>query len=128
MSLIVGADVVAYGAQRHDGRSWGDWAKQDSAFRPQLALIGWGLCRPRLYQKVLACSDVHLYLTVPFVLSWSLLEAMAAGCCIVASDTPPVREVLTDGNWCVGGFFSPELQADAIEALLDSDDRRQSLG
>ena len=70
------------------------------------------------YQRVLACSDVHLYLTVPFVLSWSLLEAMAAGCCIVASDTAPVREVLTDGTTGVlVDFFSPERQANAIDAL-----------
>ena len=48
-----------------------------------------GSLQTEAYQQVLACSDVHLYLTVPFVLSWSLLEAMAAGCCIVASDTSP---------------------------------------
>ena len=45
-----------------------------------------GSLQTEAYQSVLACSDVHLYLTVPFVLSWSLLEAMAAGCCIVASE------------------------------------------
>ena len=68
------------------------------------------------------------YLTVPFVLSWSLLEAMAAGCCIVASDTAPVREVLTNGETGVlVDFFSPEHQANAIEALLDSEDRRRTL-
>ena len=61
-------------------------------------------------------------------LSWSLLEAMAAGCCIVASDTAPVREVLNDGETGVlVDFFSSEHQANAIEALLDSDDRRHSL-
>ena len=126
--LVVGADIVAYGAQRHDGRSWGDWAKQDLPLDPSRTHWMQSL-QTDLYQKVLACSDVHLYLTVPFVLSWSLLEAMAAGCCIVASDTPPVREVLTDGQTGVlVDFFSPELQAKAIEALLDSDDRRQCLG
>ena len=91
-ALIVGADVVAYGAKRADGRSWGDWAKQELSLDP--ARTHWlGSLQTEQYQKVLACSDVHLYLTVPFVLSWSLIEAMAAGCCIVASDTPPVREV-----------------------------------
>ena len=73
-------------------------------------------------------GDVHLYLTVPFVLSWSLLEAMAAGCCIVASDTPPVREVLTDGKTgALVDFFSPEHQADVIDSLLESEDRRRLL-
>ena len=71
---------------------------------------------------------MHLYLTVPFVLSWSLLEAMAAGCCIVASDTSPVREVLSDGETAVlVDFFSPEDQADSIEALLLSRDRRLTI-
>ena len=125
--LIVGADVVAYGSQRPDGRSWGDWAKQDLSLDP--VRTHWlGSLQTEDYHRVLACSDVHLYLTVPFVLSWSLLEAMAAGCCIVASDTAPVREVLSDGETGVlVDFFSSEGQADAIEALLNSDDRRKSL-
>ena len=126
-ALIVGADVVAYGAGRSDGRSWGDWAKQDLRLDP--ARTHWlGSLQTEDYQRVLACSDVHFYLTVPFVLSWSLLEAMAAGCCIVASDTPPVREVLTDGDTGVlVDFFSYEQQANAIEALLNSKDRRRTL-
>ena len=125
--LIVGADVVAYGGGRPDGRSWGDWAKQDLGLDP--ARTHWlGSLQTESYQRVLACSDVHLYLTVPFVLSWSLLEAMAAGCCIVASDTEPVREVLANGSTGVlVDFFSPEHQANAVNALLDSEDRRLSL-
>jgi len=80
------------------------------------------------YHRVLACSTVHLYLTVPFVLSWSLLEAMAAGCCIVASATPPVLEVVVHGISAeLVDFFSPEAQARAIEALLDNPQRRKQL-
>ena len=125
--LIVGADVVAYGSGRPDGRSWGDWAKQDLQLDPDRT--HWmGALQTDAYQQVLASSDVHLYLTVPFVLSWSLLEAMAAGCCIVASDTPPVREVLSDGeSGVLVDFFSPEHQADAVEELLTSSSRRRSL-
>ena len=126
--LIVGADVVAYGSGREDGRSWGEWAKQDLSIDP-LRTHWLGPLQTEAYQRVLACSDVHLYLTVPFVLSWSLLEAMAAGCCIVASDTAPVREVLTDGDTGVlVDFFSSEGQAQAIEALMDSERQRRSLG
>ena len=80
------------------------------------------------YQRVLACSDVHYYLSVPFVLCWSLLEAMASGCCIVASDTPPVREVLSHGESAVlVDFFSPEQQASAVNELLTSKQKRRSL-
>ena len=126
-ALVVGSDVVAYGAGRPDGRSWGDWAKNDLCLDP--ARTHWlGPLQTEAYKQVLACSDVHFYLTVPFVLSWSLLEAMAAGCCIVASDTAPVREVLVDGDTGVlVDFFSPEVQANAINALLESADRRRSL-
>ena len=73
-------------------------------------------------------SDVHLYLTVPFVLSWSLLEAMAAGCSLVCSSTPPVEEVLDHNNSALlVDFFSPQAQAEAIARLLDDPDLRFSL-
>src|SRR3546814_16852955 len=50
-----------------------------------------------LYLQVLRVSRVHTYLTFPFVLSWSMLESMAVGCCMVASAPPPVPEALPDG-------------------------------
>lgn len=50
------------------------------------------------YRRVLQVSAVHVYLTYPFVLSWSLLEALGSGCAVVASDTAPVREVIWDGE------------------------------
>ena len=55
--------------------------------------------------NVLSLSDLHIYLTVPFVLSWSLINALACGCTVLASDTPPVREVITHGhNGLLAGF------------------------
>ena len=50
------------------------------------------------YLTLLQVSSVHVYLTYPFVLSWSFIEAMASGCLIVGSATPPVLEVLRDGE------------------------------
>ena len=116
--LLVGSDVVAYGAPRSDGRSWRQWAQTELALDP--ARTHWlGALQTEAYHQVLACSQAHLYLTVPFVLSWSLLEAMAAGCSIVASATAPVQEVLKDGiSALLVDFFDPEAQAAAIERLL----------
>ena len=64
-ALIVGSDVVAYGGERSDGRSWGEWAKEDIALDPHRT--HWlGALQTEEYHDVLAFSDVHLYLTVPF--------------------------------------------------------------
>jgi glycosyltransferase involved in cell wall biosynthesis len=69
-------------------------------------------------------SRVHLYLTYPFVLSWSMIEAMSAGCTILASDTAPVREVISDSrNGLLTDFFdAPALAARAAEVLAKPED------
>jgi len=126
--LLVGSDVVAYGAPRADGRSWRQWAQQELPLDP--ARTHWlGALQTDVYHQVLACSQVHLYLTVPFVLSWSLLEAMATGCAIVASATAPVQEVLRDGHSALlVDFFDPEAQAAALERLFTDPDLAGRLG
>jgi glycosyltransferase involved in cell wall biosynthesis len=69
-----------------------------------------------------------VYLTFPFVLSWSLLEAMALGKAIVASRTAPVEEVITDGvNGLLADFFDSEEVADRVESILADPDRRIDL-
>ncbi|MFM5729004.1 glycosyltransferase [Aeromonas veronii] len=76
------------------------------------------------YKNVLQISAVHVYLTYPFVLSWSLLEAMASGCLIVASDTAPVREVINDGeNGLLVGFFDTDSIAERVLSALDAPQR-----
>ena len=57
------------------------------------------------FVAMLQISSVHVYLTVPLVLSWSLLEAMSIGCAIVASDTEPVREVISHDHIGDVNFF-----------------------
>ena len=81
------------------------------------------------FVKVLQLSTVHVYLTYPFILSWSLLEAMSIGCSIVASATPPVDEViLQDQTGKLVEFFDKESLVDQICLLLTDDDLRQKLG
>jgi len=81
------------------------------------------------YLGLLRASTVHVYLTVPFVLSWSLLEAMAAGAAIVAADVAPVREVMTDGNeGLLADPRSPSAIANRVAELLGDPALRRGLG
>ena len=88
-----------------------------------------GLLPYSQYLQVLQASSVHIYLTRPFVLSWSMLEAMATGCVIVASDTPPVREMINNGeNGLLVDFFSPDKIADKVVEVLENPDYKKTLG
>ncbi len=73
------------------------------------------------YRKLLQISSVHCYLTYPFVLSWSMLEAMAAGCLIVASKTQPVEEVIKDKqNGYLVNFYNIEEFVKTIDEILEA--------
>ncbi len=73
------------------------------------------------YLQVIQASSVHVYLTRPFVLSWSMIEALSTGCVVLGSDTGPVREVITDGvNGLLVDFFDVERIADRVEEVLDN--------
>jgi glycosyltransferase involved in cell wall biosynthesis len=82
-----------------------------------------GRIHPLELAKALAATDLHIYLTVPFVLSWSMMDAMSCGAVVLGSDTAPVREMIRDGgNGLLADFFSPEaFAATAVEVLKDPD-------
>ena len=118
--VVVGKDRVAYGKSLPEGQTY-----------KQLMLEKLSLDLSRLhftdllpydkYLQVIQASSVHIYLTRPFVVSWSMLETMATGCLLVASDTPPVREFIQDGvNGLLVDFFSPEQIAQRVEEALDN--------
>ena len=78
------------------------------------------------YVSLMQISSAHVYLTYPFVASWSLLDAMAVGCCIVASDTRPVTEFMTDNyNGLLVDFFNVDQLVDKIVYALDNQDKVQ---
>jgi glycosyltransferase involved in cell wall biosynthesis len=80
------------------------------------------------FVRVLQASSAHLYLTYPFVLSWSLIESMALGCRIVASDTPPVREVVRDGeNGRLFPFFDRAALVERVRETLTDQDRAEAM-
>ena len=72
------------------------------------------------YLQVIQASSAHVYLTRPFVLSWSMIEAMSTGCLVIGSDTGPVTEVIQDGkNGLLVDFFSPKKIAARIDEVLE---------
>jgi glycosyltransferase involved in cell wall biosynthesis len=80
------------------------------------------------YRTLLRAGTTHVYLTRPFVLSWSFLEALSCGCLVVASDTEPVREVASDGhNALFTDMRSPKAIAQTIIRALDNRDHLQSV-
>ncbi|MCJ2163447.1 MULTISPECIES: glycosyltransferase [unclassified Pseudodesulfovibrio] len=121
--LIVGEDRVCYSPKLPVGRTY----KQEMIKRVQVDESRVHFVDPLpygLYKKVLQASTVHAYLSWPFVLSWSLLEAMSCGCLIVGSNTEPVQEVIADGqNGLLTSFTDPnKIAQDIIQALSHAPD------
>ena len=130
--LIVGGDSVSYGSKPTDCKSWKE--KFIAEVKPKLSSASWnriyflGKVPYEIYLRLLQISTVHLYLTYPFVLSWSCLEAMSAGCSIVASNTQPVSEVITHNvNGLLVDFFDINGFVENIISLLDDKKKRDLL-
>lgn len=117
--VVVGQDRVAYGKKLPDGDSW--QKRMIEELKPDMSRLHFpGLLPYKDYVKVLQASTVQAYLTVPFVLSWSLIECLSCGALVVASDTDPVKEVIRDNeNGFLADFFDHEAFADRIAYVLD---------
>lgn len=110
--VLIGRDQVSYGAVLDGGMSWRDYMLREVHKKLDMSRVHFAGNVPYdVFSKVLKRSDAHIYLTYPFVLSWSLREAMATGCAIIASDTQPVQEFIADR---VTGILTPFLDHDAL--------------
>lgn len=127
--FVVGSNGVGYGAAPPSS-TWRDIffnEVKDQIDRSRLHFVGH--LPPPLFHELLSLSRLHVYLTYPFVLSWSLLEAMALGAPILGSDTAPVRELIMDGrNGLLVDFFDREGLVDRAHRILDNEELRRSLG
>jgi glycosyltransferase involved in cell wall biosynthesis len=131
--LIVGGSDVSYGSRPPAGTTW----KEVFIAEVRKSIPDEDWCRVhflghlpyKFFVGLLQLSTVHVYLTYPFVLSWSLLEAMSCGCAIVASDTQPLREAIRHGETGrLIDFFDAEGLVREVCSLLDDPHERVRLG
>ncbi len=131
--VIVGGDGVSYGSSPPPGLTWKQLFLDEVKSKLDDRRVHFvGRVSHETLTKLLQISSVHVYLTYPFVLSWSVLEAMSMGCLVVASNTAPVREVIENNrNGLLTDFFdAPALAQRIAEALAQlqalADCRRQA--
>ncbi|WP_323035276.1 glycosyltransferase [Pararhodobacter sp.] len=124
--VIIGGDDVSYGARPGGGKTWKDIFLDEVRDRLDMKRVHFtGKVPYATFVGLMQVTRVHCYLTVPFVLSWSMLEAMSAGALVVGSRTPPVEELITDGeNGRLADFFDSR---ELAEVLVDSLARPEDL-
>ena len=121
--VIMGGEKTSYGLEPEDFGSWQDklLAEVGHLLDPQRVHFT-GFLPKEHYRTVLQVSKVHVYLTYPFLLSWSMLDAMACGALVIGSDTGPVTEIITDGkNGLTVPFFDTDVLAQKVVAHLKDD-------
>ncbi|MGB0749253.1 MAG: glycosyltransferase family 4 protein [Magnetospiraceae bacterium] len=118
--VLVGADEVSYGKRPPKGQTYRQqMLAQLDLDRSRVHFVG--MLPYEEYLKVLQISSCHVYLTYPFVLSWSLMESLSAGCLVVGSRTAPVEEMITDGeNGLLVDFFDSQAIAARVTEVLEN--------
>jgi glycosyltransferase involved in cell wall biosynthesis len=119
-AVVIGTDRVAYGANRQDGKSWKEAMLEEH--QPDLTRLHFLGHQPlHVLRDVLRVSAAHIYLTVPFVLSWSMMEAMSTGALVIGSNNGPVQEMIRDGeNGYFTDFFDVKELSRRLRAILDA--------
>ena len=127
--LIVGGDEVSYGPKAPAGQTWKQIFLDEVSAALDLSRVHFlGRIPYADYLSVLQVSRCHVYLTYPFVLGWSCIEAMSAGCLVVGSATAPVNEVIAkDKNGLLVEFFDHRALADQVIAALAQPSRHAHL-
>lgn len=121
--VFVGGDGVSYGAPPPGGGSWKDHLLQ-SLDVPADRFIFPGVVPHAVLRQLFQISAAHIYLTYPFVLSWSVLEAMACGALVIGSDTAPMQEIVSSGrNGVLVPFFDTDALAGAVSDALRQPDK-----
>lgn len=123
--VIVGGDGVSYGPAPKDGRSWKQTLLDEVGPTLDLSRVHFvGRVPHDQFVRLMQVTSAHAYLSYPFVLSWSMLEAMAAGALVIGSRTAPVEEVIVDGvNGRLVDFFDVGAWSSALIAALEQPER-----
>lgn len=128
--LVVGDDRIVYGgdASHTGGKTFKQWVlARDQYDLSRIKFLG--LIPPAQLAELLAASDLHIYLTVPFVLSWSMVNAMSCGAVVLGSATPPVQEMITDGQTgLLADFFDVGAFVAQANRVLDDPASHRPLG
>jgi len=127
--VIVGGDAVSYSPRLPPGQTYRERLLRELDGKIDLARVSFlGRIPYKEYLALLRRSSVHVYLTYPFVLSWSLLEAMASGCLVIGSRTAPVEEVIAHGrNGLLTDFFDTSALAAHVDDALQRQDELKPL-
>jgi glycosyltransferase involved in cell wall biosynthesis len=126
--VVIGDDGTSYGAPPPRGTTWKSLGLAEVVGRVDMNRVHFtGPLSYQDYLRVLQVSAAHVYLTYPFVLSWSLMEALSAGCVVIGSQTAPVSEVIDGQNGILTPFFNLEALAERVIDVLASPHRYQSM-
>ena len=128
--VVVGEDRICYGGDDKitGKKSFKNWVLSRDDYDLSRFTFP-GRITPAALARLFSISDLHVYLTVPFVLSWSLMNALACGTTVLASDTEPVREMIEhESNGLLFDFFDDDGLVAIADRVLDAPEKHRHLG